>query len=139
MALRLTLGMECGVDTARLGPLCDLVASSSGRPIHAAKPVSGRDALRHESGIHTAALLRNPAAYEPFPAADIGRAPNAFVVGKHSGSAGVRAVLAARGVALPAAFPTEMLPAIRRCARAKKGSLTFQELDDIVEQWVPGG
>ena len=139
MALRHTLGMECGVDTARLSPLCDLVASSSGRPIHAAKPISGRDVFRHESGIHTAALLRNPAAYQPFPAADIGRPPNPFVVGKHSGSAGVRAVLAARGVALPAAFPTEMLPAIRRCARAKKGSLSFQELDEIVEQWVPGG
>jgi homocitrate synthase NifV len=139
MALRHTLGVECGVDTARLGPLCDLVASGSGRPIHAAKPISGSDALRHESGIHTAALLRNPAAYEPFPAADIGRAPNPFVVGKHSGSAGVRAVLAARGVALPAAFPNEMLPAIRRCARAKKGSLSFQELDEIVERWLPGG
>jgi hypothetical protein len=32
-----------------------------------------------------------------------------------------------------------MLPAIRRSARAKKGSLSFQELDEIVEQWVPGG
>lgn len=139
MALRHTLGMECGVDAARLSALCDLVASSSGRPIHAAKPIAGRDAFRHESGIHTAALLRNPAAYEPFPASDIGRAPNPFVIGKHSGSAGVRAVLAGRGVALPAALPTEMLPAIRRRARAKKGSLSFQELDEIAQQWLPGG
>jgi homocitrate synthase NifV len=136
MALGHTLGRECGVDTARLGPLCDLVAGSSGRPIHASKPISGSDAFRHESGIHTAALLRNPAAYEPFPAAGIGRAPNPFVVGKHSGSAGVRAVLAGRGVALPAALPAGMLPAIRRCARAKKGSLSFQELDEIVQQFM---
>ena len=61
------------------------------------------------------------------------------MVGKHSGSAGVRAVLAAHGVALPADFPVEMLPAIRRCARAKKGSLNFQELDEIVEQCLSGG
>lgn len=61
------------------------------------------------------------------------------MIGKHSGSAGVRAVLAGRGVALPAALPTEMLPAIRRRARAKKGSLSFQELDEIAQQWLPGG
>jgi len=139
MALGLTLGMDCGVDTATLSSLCDLVAQCSGRPIHAAKPIAGRDAFRHESGIHTAALLRNPAAYEPFPAADIGRAPNPFVVGKHSGSAGVRAVLAGHGVALPAVFPSEMLPAIRRCARTKKRSLNLRELHEIVEQWLPGG
>ena len=139
MALGLTLGMDCGVDTARLSSLCDLVAQCSGRPIHAAKPIAGRDAFRHESGIHTAALLRNPAAYEPFPAADIGRPPNPFVVGKHSGSAGVRAVLAGHGVALPAVFPSEMLPAIRRCARTKKRSLNLRELHEIVEQWLPGG
>ena len=139
MALGLTLGMDCGVDTATLSSLCDLVAQCSGRPIHAAKPIAGRDAFRHESGIHTAALLRNPAAYEPFPAADIGRAPNPFVVGKHSGSAGVRAVLAGHGIALPAVFPSEMLPAIRRCARTKKRSLNLRELHEIVEQWLPGG
>jgi homocitrate synthase NifV len=139
MALGLTLGMECGVDAAQLSSLCDLVANCSERPIHPAKPIAGRDAFRHESGIHTAALLRNPAAYEPFPSADIGRAPNPFVVGKHSGSAGVRAVLAGRGIALPPAFPTEMLPAIRRSARAKKRSLNFQELHQIVEPWLPGG
>jgi len=136
MAVRHTLGRECGVDASRLGPLCDLVASCSGRPIHVSKPIAGRDAFRHESGIHTAALLRNPAAYEPFPAASIGRAPNLFVIGKHSGSAGVRAVLAGGGVALPAALPPELLPAIRRRARAKKGSLSFQELRDIVQQFV---
>ena len=139
MALGLTLGMQCGVDAARLSSLCDLVAHCSGRPIHAAKPITGKDAFRHESGIHTAALLRNPAAYEPFPAADIGRPPNPFVVGKHSGSAGVRAVLAGHGVALPAVFPSEMLPAIRRCARTKKRSLNLRELHEIVEQWLPGG
>ena len=136
MALRHTLGLECGVAAARLSDLCDLVASSSGRPIHVSKPIAGRDAFRHESGIHTAALLRNAAAYEPFAAADIGRAPNPFVIGKHSGSAGVRAVLAGRGVALPATFPAAMLPAIRRRARAKKGSLSLQELDEIVQQFV---
>jgi homocitrate synthase NifV len=136
MALGLTLGVECGVDTARLGPLCDLVAASSARPIPASKPIAGRDALRHESGIHTAALLRHPAAYQPFAAADVGRAPVPFVVGKHSGAAGVRAVLAVRGIALPASLPAGMLPAIRSRARANKGSLSIRQLDEIVQQFM---
>jgi homocitrate synthase NifV len=138
MTLRHTLGRESGVDAARLSALCDLVASSSGRPIHACKPIVGRDAFRHESGIHTAALLRNPAAYQPFAATDIGRAPDPFVIGKHSGAAGVRAVLAGRGVTLPATLPREILPAIRHRARAKKGSLSFEELAEIAQQLLQG-
>jgi homocitrate synthase NifV len=139
MALRHTLGRDCGVDAARLSALCDLVAGSSGRPIHASKPISGRDAFRHESGIHTAALLKDRAAYEPFAATDIGRQADPFVVGKHSGSAGVRAALAAHGIALPAILLPEMLPAIRRRARAKKRSLNAEELRDIVQECLQGG
>ena len=136
MAVRHTLGRECGVDTARLGGLCELVAAASGRPLHASKPIAGRDAFRHESGIHTAALLRHPAAYEAFPAAEIGRSAAGFVVGKHSGSAGVRAVLAGQGMALPATLPAGVLPAIRRRARAKKGCLSVREVEEIVQRFL---
>ena len=78
MALRHTLGRESGSDTSRLSALCELVANRSRRPIHRAKPITGADAFRHESGIHTAALLKNPAAYQPFPSEETGRAAGAL-------------------------------------------------------------
>ena len=134
MALRHTLGRESASDTSRLSALCELVANRSRRPIHRAKPITGADAFRHESGIHTAALLRNPIAYQPFPSEETGRAPEPFAVGKHSGSAGVLSLLAARGISVPARLGPELLSAVRRRARAHKGAVSPQELAAIASE-----
>jgi len=101
------------VDTSRLSALCELVANRARRSIHRAKPITGADVFRHESGIHTAALLKNPVAYQPFPAKEVGRTPEGFVTGKHSGSAGVRASLQAGGISVPALLARK---SFRRCA-----------------------
>jgi len=134
MALGHTLGRDAGVDTSRLSSLCELVANRAGRSIHRAKPIAGADAFRHESGIHTAALLKNPAAYQPFPCEEVGRVREDFVLGKHSGSAGVQSLLAASGVSVPAALCPEILSAVRRSARARKGAVSPQELATIARQ-----
>jgi len=131
MALRHTLGMDCGLDTSRLSALCKLVAKRSRRPIHRSKPITGADAFRHESGIHTAALLKDPIAYQPFPAEETGRAAEPFTIGKHSGSAGVQSLLAARGISVPERLYPEILSAVRRRARAHKGAVHPRELADI--------
>jgi homocitrate synthase NifV len=128
MALRHTLRRESGVDSSRFGALGELVANRSRRPIHRAKPITGADVFRHESGIHTAALLKNPAAYQPFPCEETGRPPEPFTIGKHSGSAGLQSVLAAGGISLPPSLRPEILSAVRRRARERKASLGPQEL-----------
>jgi homocitrate synthase NifV len=138
MALRHTLGREAGFDTSRLSALCRLVARRSRRSIHRAKPIAGADVFRHESGIHTAALLKNPAAYQPFPCEETGRIPEPFAAGKHSGSAGVLSLLAASGVAVPASLCAEILSAVRRRARAHKGSIGPQELAAIARGVLNG-
>jgi homocitrate synthase NifV len=134
MALRHTLGRDSGIDAPRLSALCELVARRSRRPIHRAKPVTGADAYRHESGIHTAALLRNPAAYQPFPSEETGRGPEPFAIGKHSGSAGVQSLLAAGGITVPASLFPAILSAVRRRARERKGSVSPRELAAIAQE-----
>jgi homocitrate synthase NifV len=128
MALTHTLARDSGVETSRLSPLCELVANRANRPIHRAKPIVGADVFRHESGIHTAALLKNPAAYQPFSCGEVGRVPDDFAIGKHSGSAGVQSLLAANGVSVPAALCPDILSAVRRQARAHKGAVRPKEL-----------
>jgi homocitrate synthase NifV len=108
-----------------------LVANRARRRIHASKPITGADAFRHESGIHTAALLRNAAAYQPFPSEETGRAPEPFAIGKHSGSAGIRSLLAASGISVPASLCPEILSAVRRRAREHKQAVSPQELSVI--------
>jgi homocitrate synthase NifV len=134
MALRHTLGMECGVDTTRLSSLCELVANQARRPIHRAKPIAGADVFRHESGIHTAALLKNSTAYQPFPSEETGRLREPFAIGKHSGSAGVQSLLAASGMAVPPALFPQILSAVRQRARAHKGPVSQGELTAIAQE-----
>jgi homocitrate synthase NifV len=134
MALRHTLGRDSGVDTAGIRALCELVANRSGKCSNASKPITGADVFRHESGIHVAALLRNAAAYQPFPTEEVGRAPERFVIGKHSGSTGLRAILEAEGITGSESLDAEILSAVRRRARAKKGSITARELAAIARQ-----
>lgn len=136
MALRHTLGRDSGVDTSRLAALCELVATRAGRSVHRAKPIAGADVFRHESGIHTAALLKNSTAYQPFPSEETGRIPEPFAIGKHSGAAGVQSLLAASGIAVPASLCPEILSAVRRRARARKGAVSPQELNAIARRVV---
>ena len=134
MALRHTLGKDAGVDTSRLSDLCELVANRARRSIHRAKPIVGGDVFRHESGIHTAALLKDPAAYQPFPSEEVGRALEDFAIGKHSGSAGVRASLEAGGISVSTLLCAEILSAVRQRARVHKGAISPQELAAIARQ-----
>lgn len=140
MALRHTLGRDSGIETSRLGALCRLVANRARRSIHRAKPIVGADVYRHESGLHTAPLLKDPTAYQPFPAQETGRTPEAFVIGKHSGAAGVKVLLADSGIAVPASLCPEILPEIlkevRRRARERKASVSPQELAAIARELV---
>jgi homocitrate synthase NifV len=134
MALRHTLAVDSGIDTSRLSALCELVASRSCRSVHRTKPIVGADVFRHESGIHTAALLKNPTAYQPFPCEDTGRIPEPFVIGKHSGSAGLQSLLAASGIFVPASLCQEIVAVVRRRARERKGAVSPRELAAIARQ-----
>jgi homocitrate synthase NifV len=97
MALQLTLGKGCGVDTARLAELSALVAQASGRVLAVNKPITGDGVFRHESGIHVRGLLADRRTYEPFGAEMVGHRETEIVLGKHSGAAAVKHVLAQGG------------------------------------------
>lgn len=92
LALKVSFQTDAGIQTPQLGPLSDLVAAASGRPLAPEKPVTGPAAFRHESGIHCAGLLRDRRTYEAFDSTDIGRTAPPFVLGRHSGRAAIEAV-----------------------------------------------
>jgi homocitrate synthase NifV len=94
MALRLAAGVDPGIRPQDLFTLSRLVADCSLRALPDAKPVVGTSVFTHESGLHCAAMLRDPATYEPFPAAGVGRpAGRKFVAGRHSGRDALRFIL----------------------------------------------
>jgi hypothetical protein len=128
MAARMTLDSIPGVDPHCLTLLARMVADASRRPIPAAKPVTGAASFLHESGIHCAALEENPDSFELIHPADVGQATPEFVVGKHSGTWAVMAVLGRHGVHLERPVAVQLLDRVRELARREKRALTVDEL-----------
>jgi homocitrate synthase NifV len=119
MAARHVHGLECGVDTAALPAISALVARASGRPVAANKSIVGAGVFLHESGIHVDGLLKDRRNYEPFPPEELGRA-HQLVLGKHSGSRGVRDAYARLGIALEPQRARQLLERVRRHVAATK-------------------
>lgn len=86
MALMVSGERKSRIRPACLPALCNYVASASGRPIPAGKPITGSLVFTHESSIHRYGMQRDTRSYEPFSGCLLGR-HSEFVVGKHSGRA----------------------------------------------------
>jgi homocitrate synthase NifV len=121
MAVQLTLQRSCGIDTRRLADLSSLVARASGVTPAANKPIVGRGVFRHESGIHVRGLLCDPRSYEPFGAETVGHRPREIVLGRQSGGAAVRYVLAHEGIELNPNEAAELAEKLRAAAAGVKG------------------
>jgi homocitrate synthase NifV len=132
MALHRSLQVPSGIDSCGLSRLCALVAQASRRPIAIDKPVTGRAAFLHESGIHCSGLLQNRETYELFAPQDVGRCPEHIVIGKHSGSAAIVHVLARRGIHIGREQASALLETVRGAALRKKGALSDAEVVSIL-------
>src|SRR5208282_5721193 len=100
-------------------PLSDLVAWHSGAEAGRAQPIVGRDVFTHESGIHVAGILKSRDCYEGLSPQKLGR-KHRFVLGKHSGLAGLRHELAYLGLEMEAEEERRLLSAVRLYAEAHK-------------------
>src|ERR1019366_1853658 len=112
MALRHLHGIDTNIDTLQLQQVSQLVAQASGRTIAPNKSIVGEAVFTHESGIHVDGLLKNPANYENFSPAELGR-QHRTVLGKHSGSSAVKEAYARLGIALSSGDTQRMLDKIR--------------------------
>jgi len=127
MAARHLYALDCGIDTTALQGISQLVARASGRPVAAGKSIVGAAVFTHESGIHVDGLLKDRGNYEAFRPEELGRA-HRLVLGKHSGSHGVRAAYARLGMSLSADQAPALLECIRDHAAATKRAPTDAEL-----------
>jgi len=89
-------GDDVALDLPELVPTCREVLEALGAD-YGGKPVLGREGYRHESGLHTAAMLREPSTYEPFDPDRYG-AERELLFGRGTGRGAVRALLEAAGV-----------------------------------------
>ncbi|WP_411965800.1 LeuA family protein [Haloferax sp. YSMS24] len=95
MAAESLYGVDTGIDTTRITELARIVEEASDIPVPANKPVVGRNAFSHESGIHAAGVIENADTFEPgVMTPEMVGATREFVLGKHTGTHSVRKRLA---------------------------------------------
>jgi methanogen homocitrate synthase len=100
--LLVALRMKKGIDRYNLSHLTELshmVEKYSGITLPRNKPVTGELAFSHESGIHIAAILDDPATYEYFTPELVGSERH-FILGKHTGKKALEYVVASMGCEL---------------------------------------
>ncbi len=133
MALWRIDGLETGVDMYRFPAISKLVADASGRAIAANKSIVGEAVFTHESGLHVDGLLKDPATYEGFDPAQVGR-HRQLVLGKHSGSHGLRHAYAEIGIQLNESQTPELLASVRQFASQTKRALQADDLHRLYWQ-----
>ncbi len=94
------LGVETGIRIGEIYETSRLVSRMMNFPIAFNKPIVGRNAFQHESGIHQDGLLKNRSTYEIMDPEAMGIPRSMIVLGKHSGRHALRHRVAEYGIAL---------------------------------------
>lgn len=112
-------------------PACRHVYELLGVDIPPGKPIIGDRAYRHESGMHTAAMLAEPSTYEAFPPAKYG-GQRALLFGGDTGRGAVRALLEAAGVEPTDEMVADCLAALKDAAAENGGPLSHDEARHVI-------
>jgi homocitrate synthase NifV len=132
MALWRVHDIDMGVDMQRFPAISKLVAEASGKMIAANKSIVGEAVFTHESGLHVDGLLKDPATYENFDPAQVGRTRQ-LVLGKHSGSHSVKHAYAQLGISLQKDEAPQLLAQIRQFANSTKRT---PQVDDLWRMYL---
>jgi len=116
------------VDHTDLVPACEAALDALGESVDPRTPVLGADVTTHESGIHTAAMLRDPGTFEPFDPATFG-GERRLVFGEGSGRGSARALLERAGVE-----PTDDRVAALLDLLAERGPMDAEAAVELVDE-----
>jgi 2-isopropylmalate synthase len=127
-------GVDTGIDTTRITELSRIVEAASDIPVPQNKPVVGRNAFSHESGIHAAGVLENASTFEPgVMTPEMVGASREFVLGKHTGTHSVRKRLADAGFEPTDAQVREITRRVKDYG-AEKQRVTVTELERFADE-----
>jgi homocitrate synthase NifV len=127
MALKHACGIDPGIDTRRFVELSKLVGEASCRPVPEWKAVVGERVFAVESGLHADGVLKHPGNYEGFDPSEVGLARQ-FVLGKHSGSHGLRHRLATLDIVLSVVEEQRFMTRVRCRSQELKRPLSDSDL-----------
>ncbi len=109
-----------------------VVRTLTGYVIAPNKAIVGKNAFRHEAGIHQDGMLKERSTYEIIKPEDIGLKSSKLVMGKHSGRHAFMEKLTEMGIDIKKADAEKAFERFKNLAD-KKGTLNDQDLRAIVE------
>ncbi|KAJ1673262.1 2-isopropylmalate synthase (Alpha-isopropylmalate synthase) (Alpha-IPM synthetase), partial [Spiromyces aspiralis] len=125
------------INTKQFVPISRLVSDMTGLTVQANKPIVGRNAFLHQSGIHQDGVIKNPETYEIMRPSDVGVTTSNISLGKLSGRNAVRQRLNELGYT-GSSLTDEMLKSVftrfKEVADLKKTPITDQDLHAIVSE-----
>ncbi len=95
-----SMGVTTNINTDQIFETSRMVSRAMHFPIAYNKPIVGRNAFQHESGIHQDGLLKNRNTYEIMDPEAMGIPRSMIILGKHSGRHAIKHRVAEFGVEL---------------------------------------
>lgn len=130
MSLKHLLKLDVKQQTDKLREVCEYVSNASNRMLPPWKAIVGTNIFTHESGIHIDGTMKNPRTYEAFDPQDVGLSRH-IVIGKHSGTAGIKKKLGEYGILITDEEAHEILVKVRSTAIALKRTILDKELINL--------
>ncbi|GAH27511.1 unnamed protein product [marine sediment metagenome] len=121
------MDINTGIDMTRLPELSEVCEKYFNQPLALNKPIVGKHAFAHESGLHIAAILAHPLTYEPINPRMVGRRRK-FYLGKFSGSKSVLHALQKKIKVLDLEIPGEIIKKIVSEVKSIHGETSKKEL-----------
>lgn len=112
--------LSTGINTKNIFNASRMVSSFTGFLVPPNKAIVGKNAFRHEAGIHQDAVLKKKLTYEIMDPKDIGIVKSELVLGKHSGSHALIKRLKDLGVVLTEAKAKQVFKRFKLLADKKK-------------------
>ncbi len=132
MASKHVLGMDTGVDTAKLRPVAESVSVASGISIWPSKPIIGSKCFAQETG-----FVNNPAVTEPYDPAEVGT-ERSLVIGKHSVRNTIVAAMSDMGIEISRNDAENLLVLVRKASSQMHRCLNQSELFLLYEDMMSG-
>ena len=130
ISLEVLYGYDFGFRNEKFKELSEMVSRYSEVPVPRNLPLVGENIFSHESGIHVAAVLNNPATYECIPPELIGNTRH-LILGKHSGTKMIENKLSEQGITAKEKDIETILEQVKSLG-VVNGSVNEQEFWNIV-------
>jgi isopropylmalate/homocitrate/citramalate synthase len=130
VGLKFLHGIDLEVKYDKITEICRLVEKYSRVRLQYHKPLIGKNAFSHESGIHADGVIKHPRTYENFDPEFIGQ-KRRFVFGKHTGRGILRYVLGK----IREEELVEILGEIKSVSESRKVSLSEENVIEIFENY----